>query len=222
MRLAPLAICVLLLATALPGAPRAEAWAAGGYSFSDERGGFRLLSASGSGTYGDPIVLVEELLGTGPAVLTVRRLPPEPDERGFIPAPPILSLAVIKIVINRSRRVWGGFDLELQEALSRPSPYGDGLSFDQMRSFDELAHSDRFATSREINEPYDRVRFAQGSVDPGAAARFNFYITDPTPVPEFYIVQEPRLLMARARPTARPPAHPVQLAQRPVAPGDFR
>lgn len=215
MRLALLAICALLLATALPGAARAEAWAAGGYSFSDERGGFRLLSASGGGTYGDPIVLVEEILGTGPAVLTVRRIPPEPNQQGTIPAPPILSLAVIKIVINRSSRVWGGFDLELQEALSQPSPYGDGLSFDQMRSFDEMARSDSFATSRQLSEPYDRVRFAQGSVDPGAAARFNFYITDPTPVPEFFIVQEPRLLMARTPPPGRLPARPVQLAGKP-------
>jgi hypothetical protein len=36
------------------------------------------------------------------------------------------------------------------------------------------------------------VRFQSGSVDPGAQVRFRFFITNPTPVPEFYLLQEPR------------------------------
>ena len=40
------------------------------------------------------------------------------------------------------------------------------------------------------------MRFELGSVDPGAQARFRFFITDPAPVKEFYLLQEPQLLMA--------------------------
>ncbi len=116
---------------------------------------------------------------------------------------PILYLAVIKIVLNGSRRVWGGFDLELQQELGSPSPYGDGLSFDQLGGFGARLHSDRFAANRQIYEPYDRVRFEIGSVDPGAQARFRFFITDPTPVEEFYLLQEPKLLMAGTEGGAR-------------------
>ena len=43
-----------------------------------------------------------------------------------------IHLAVIKIVINGTGHVWAGFDLELQETPNQPSPYGDGLSFDQL------------------------------------------------------------------------------------------
>jgi hypothetical protein len=204
MKPLPSAVC-LLLALGLASAPAlgpasawAKVWAAGGLTFSDELGGFRLISVSGRGSIEDPIVIVEELTGIDPAVLVIRGLQDPAREGDVIAGRPILYLAMIKIVLNRSRRVWGGFDLELQQELGTPSPYGDGLSFDQTGGFGARLHSDRFATNRQIFEPYDRVRFELGSVDPGAQARFRFFITDPTPVSEFYLLQEPRLLMARA------------------------
>ena len=193
---------VLALALAA-GAARAKDWTAGGLTFSDELGGFRLISVSGRGSIEDPIVIVEELTSVEPVVLVIRGSQDRGREGAVIPGRPILYLAVIKIVLNRSRRVWGGFDLELQQELGSPSPYGDGLSFDQMGGFGARLHSDRFATNRQIYEPYDRVRFELGSVDPGAQARFRFFITDPTPVPEFYLLQEPRLLMAGTEGGAR-------------------
>jgi hypothetical protein len=49
-------------------APAAE-WRTGGLTFSDELGGFRLLSASGVSTVENPIVIVEEIFGDGPATL---------------------------------------------------------------------------------------------------------------------------------------------------------
>ena len=202
MKPLPAAVCLLLaLGLALgAGEARAKVWTAGGLTFSDELGGFRLISVSGLGSIEDPIVIVEELTGIDPAVLVIRgqqdRAPSAATGGDVIAGRPILYLAVIKIVLNRSRRVWGGFDLELQQELGRPSPYGDGLSFDQMGGFGARLHSDRFAANRQIYEPYDRVRFELGSVDPDAQARFRFFITDPTPVEEFYLLQEPRLLMA--------------------------
>ncbi len=108
-----------------------------------------------------------------------------------------IHLAVIKIVINRTGRVWTGFDLELQEVPKQPSPYEDGLSFDQLGSFSgERFESDSFTNARRVSEPYDRVQYHGGAVDPGQAVRFNFYITDPTPKPEFFLLQEPQLLIA--------------------------
>ncbi|MDH3595958.1 MAG: hypothetical protein OEM93_14025 [Rhodospirillales bacterium] len=202
MKRLPIAVCLLLALgpTSGPGRAEAKVWAAGGLTFSDERGGFRLISVSGRGSIEDPIVIVEELTGVDPVVLVVRgardRAPGAGTDSRVMTGPPILYLAVIKIVLNRSRRVWGGFDLELQQELGKPSPYGDGLSFDQTGGFGAGLHSDRFAINRQLFEPYDRVRFQSGSVDPGAQVRFRFFITDPTPVQEFYLLQEPRLLMA--------------------------
>ncbi len=175
----------------------AEVFTAGGLFFSDELGGFRLISVTGSGSVSDPIVVVEEILETGPAVLTIRgqqmiSLEDAPD----MPAS-FVNLAVIKVVINGTKRVWTGFDLELQEELNQPSPYHDGLSFDQLGSFsNEPFVSDSFTLTRQMPEPYDRVHFYDGSVDPGSAVRFNLFITDPTPAPLFYLLQEPHLLIA--------------------------
>ena len=169
---------------------------AGGFVFSDDLGGFRLLSVSGSGVAEDPIVIVEEIIEAEPVVLRVNRVGGRPSP-GLSGGLGFLNLAVIKIVINASRRVWGGFDLELQQELSKPSGYGDGLSFDQLNTTREPFDSDRFALHRQLFEPYDRVRFQDGYVDPGDTVRFSFRITDPTPTAEFFLVQDPQLLMAR-------------------------
>ena len=185
----------LLVLTPAPAA--SEVWTAAGLTFSDELGGFRLISVSGSGTVSDPIVIVEEITDTAPAVLVVRGLQTRQGEASRLVVSSFTYLALVKVVKNLSRRVWIGFELELQEELRRPSPYDDGLSFDQMNAFRENpVRSDRFAYSRRISEPYDRVRFDEGTVEPGETARFHFNITDPTPAPEFYLLQEPRLLIS--------------------------
>jgi hypothetical protein len=181
-------------------APRAAAWTAGGFIFSDELGGFRLLSVSGRGTAGDPIVIVEEITELRPVTLIIRDARDEQPDDETIPQRSFLYLAMIKVVINGTKRVWAGFDLELQQEITQPSVYGDGLSFDQMGGFTESFQSDSFAISRQVYEPYDRVRFQEGSVDPGATVRLRFFVTDPTPVPEFYLLQDPQLLMARRWP----------------------
>lgn len=184
------AACLALLVAWSAGAPRAETLEAGGYAFSDELGGFRLLSASGAGTRGDPIVLVEEIDDIVPAVLVIRRLP-VPARR---PSGTLGALSLVKVVANRSGQIWVGFDLELQEEKDEPSVYGDGLSFDQIgRRPDDLS-SDRFARHRSRFEPYDRIGFEDGHVDPGDTVRFSLTITDPTPKTEFYLVQDPRFL----------------------------
>jgi hypothetical protein len=47
-----------------------------------------------------------------------------------------------------------------------------------------------------------RVEEAAAS-NPRAQARVRFFLTDPTPVEEFYLIQEPRLLMAGGPRVAR-------------------
>ncbi len=181
-----------------PAAATAATWEAAGLTFSDELGGFKLVSVSGSGSLADPIVIVEELATLEAAVLVIRGRQKRKQSERQVTIPTFINLAIIKIVINASGRVWTGFDLELQETYRRPSTYGDGLSFDQMRSFGETPPgSDVFAFTQQISEPYDRVSFGRGSVDPGSTVRFNFFITDPTPRGEFFLVQEPKLLLSR-------------------------
>ena len=68
-----LAASLLILVGLSPASPRAETWAAGSLTFSDELGGFKLLSVTGSGSFLDPIVIVEEIMDVGPAVLVIRR-----------------------------------------------------------------------------------------------------------------------------------------------------
>ena len=191
----------------------ATSFTVAGLEFSDELGGFRLISVSGTGTAADPIVIVEEITDVGPAILVIRGRQMARSADGKDYPTSFINLAVIKVAINATERVWTGYDLELQEILKTPSPYQDGLSFDQLRSFsDEPFQADAFANTRRLEEPYDRVRFHQGSVDPGSAVRFNLFITDPTPAPVFYLLQEPQLLVAGTPTIGR------QLAARPDAP----
>ncbi len=194
----------LACAALWPDSADAETFTAGGLSFSDELGGFRLISASGTGTIADPIVVVEEITQVGPAVLVVRGAQLVQHQNKLALPASFIYLAVTKIVINGTRRVWAGFDLELQERLKQPSRYEDGLSFDQLGSFaGEHFQSDVFVNARRESEPYDRVRFHGGAVDPGDAVRFNFYISDLTPKPEFFLLQEPQLLISGRPGSAR-------------------
>jgi hypothetical protein len=177
----------------------AEVLSAGGLTFSDERGGFRLIAASGTGTRSDPLILVEEFTQMGPAILVIRGFKTRGQDDPDRPIQTVSSgsLVITKVVLNGSRRVWTGFDLELREIVDTPSPYGDGLSFDQMGSFAPTFGSDRFQNLRKLTEPYDLLDFGQGSVDPGAQVRFSFVITDPTPRQEFFLIQEPKLLLSQ-------------------------
>lgn len=177
----------------------AAEWQAGGFSFSDELGGFEILSVSGSGTAADPIVIVERIDVVGSAVLVIRRQPQAGDD-GRMLTGAFVQFSLVTVVINGTSRNWVGFDLELQEELGQPSVYVDGLSFDQLKTFDDRVFtSDRFELFTDLTEPYDRIRFERGHVAPRETARFQVYITDVTPAAEFYLVQEPQLLVARHR-----------------------
>jgi hypothetical protein len=178
----------------LASATAAETWMAGGLSFSDEPGGVRLLAASGTGTRDDPIVLVEEIIGSGPAVLEIRN-----GRTGHLdvsPATGFLTLSVVKIIVNRGPWRWAGFDLELMSAPDQPSVYSDGLSFDQPQSMQRIARADRFLQTEQEDEPFDRIRFDGGQVGPTEYLRLDFDIVDVNGTATFYLVQRPVILLA--------------------------
>ncbi|MET4805553.1 hypothetical protein [Limibacillus sp. MBR-115] len=174
-----------------------ESFRAAGFTFSDERGGFNLLSVSGSGHKLDPLVIVEEITDFGPVLLVIRADSDTLDlHRGKSGMTSTLNLSVIKVVINRTERAWSAFDMELREEENTPSPYGDGLSFGQMAGSERKLESDSFNIWHQLDEPLDRISFIDGGVDSGAAAQFTFQITDPTLQPVFFLLQEPRWLIS--------------------------
>ena len=174
------------------GADEQKIWPAGAYSFSDELGGFRITAASGKGTSDDPIVLVEELNSATPVTLTIRTTRPiRPFDSSGDYASGILYMRIE--ALNNSGQAWLEFEFELQEILGRPCVFGDGLSFDQRSSNPTTIGSRNFAEFDRNFEPYDRLLFRDGKVDPLEAADFEFLITDYTPRWTFYLVQDPRI-----------------------------
>ncbi|WP_413776842.1 hypothetical protein [Mesorhizobium sp. AR07] len=165
---------------------------AGAYSFSDERGGFRITSASGTGTIADPIVVTEELNSADPVTLTIRAIRPiQPYGSSGDYATGFLPLKII--VLNNSDHAWIEFEFELQSILNQPSDDSDGLSFDQAQRQESMIRSNSFAEFSREFQPYDRLLFRKGKVDPLDTVSFSFLVTDFTPKEQFYLVEEPRL-----------------------------
>jgi hypothetical protein len=167
-------------------------WHAGAYSYSDEMGGFRILSVSGTGTRDDPVSIVQELDSATPIVLTIRAERPTK----MLGAGPEFASGMIYMriaAVNGSGVPWIAYEFELQETVGEPSTFGDGLSFDQRRreGSGELG-SDSFGHYSRDYEPYDRVRFTEGAIDPRAQGMFRLFITDFTPDPIFYLRQDPQ------------------------------
>jgi hypothetical protein len=187
-----------LAACLVSGDLGAETWTAGGLAFSDDPGGARLLRASGTGASDDPIVLIEEIVGPGPATLEIRN--GRTGHLNVSPAIGFLTLSVVKIIVNRGPWRWAGFDLELMTAPGQPSVYSDGLSFDQPRTFQRIARADRFHQTVQEDEPFDRIRFDGGQVDPAEYLRLDFDLVDVNGTAIFYLVQRPIILLARDLP----------------------
>lgn len=171
---------------------RPAQFVAGAYGFSDELGGFRILSASGTGTRDDPVVITEELYSASPVTLVIRTVQPLRlmGQSGYF-ASGTLHLRIR--VTNAGSQGWVEFGFELQEVKDRPSTFGDGLSFDQRQEDKEMISSDTFARFSRDFEPSDELLFGEGKVDVGETAGFAFVVTDFTPRWEFFLVQDPRI-----------------------------
>jgi len=181
----------LLAATAATAAD-ALSWSAGGYSFSDELGGFRIVAISGSGSKADPIVIEQEMLSASPVTMVIRAMT---KVRQFGPTG-VYATGMLHLrlkTLNNSGISWIQFEFELQEMLGRPSVHGDGLSFDQRRAAPDNRSSDLFRLHDTNFEPFDRLVFSDGHVDPLDIADFGFFITDFTPTTQFYLRQDPRI-----------------------------
>jgi hypothetical protein len=181
-----------------PSGDRSGVFEAGAYSFSDELGGFRVVSASGTGTKADPIVVAQELVSASPVILVIRT--PGQVFASRIPGNPSLGFIHLQMdVLNNSGQAWIEFEFELQEILGKASVFSDGLSFDQRRSASETISSDRFAEFSRDFEPYDRLLFQNGKVDPLDTVSFTFLVTDFTPRAQFYLVLDPRIPSSEPR-----------------------
>jgi hypothetical protein len=182
------ALLLLTLSLASAGPADDGRWYAGHYSFSEELGGFRILSVTGSGTRTDPIEINEELYSADPVTLVIRAAKPLGTSTLTGGA---FHLRVVSL--NKSGLGWIEFEFELQEIRGKPSDFSDGLSFDQINPSPDLISSDRFASFENRFESFDRLRFSGGHADPLEQTRFDFLVTDVTPVAEFYLVQDPHI-----------------------------
>jgi len=182
-------LLALIVAVSTTGAQN-RVWFSGPYSFSDELGGFIIHGVSGTGSKADPIVIDQEMESASAVTLVVRinvRLRPH-NGTGL---PQAIHLRLQSL--NNSGIAWTEYEFELQTRLGQPSVFGDGISFDQRRSDSEARSSDLFKVHDANFEPYDRLLFSDGSVDPLQTAGFSFFITDFTPRWIFYIKQDPRI-----------------------------
>jgi hypothetical protein len=198
---------VFLAAAALSlggGAAMAAPMTAAGITFSDELGGFTIISVSGSGSLADPFVVVEEVTGPQEAVLVISGFSSAFGNR--VGTHHLTGFALRKLVINRTADVWNLFELELRETLAHRSPYGDGLSFGQASMVGRPFTSSAFTLNNEIDEPYDSVAFRDGTVPPNEAVSFELIVTDTSPVSPFLLLQQPTRIVARFDDRARPPA----------------
>lgn len=187
-----LATAIVLSAASFAAAGDHEPWIAGPYSVSDELGGFTITSVSGTGVRDDPIVITQELTSSSPVTLVIRAVKPgttSDDPHEFANG----TLRVRLETLNNSGQGWTEFEFELQERKGQPSIFSDGLSFDQRRDDNKNIASDSFPRFSRNFEPYDRLRFTDGRIDPLKTGSFEFMITDFTPRSEFYVVQDPRI-----------------------------
>jgi hypothetical protein len=179
---------VLVVCAGAGGGAGAEPITLQGLTFSDELGGVRLERGWGSGSLDDPIMLVEEITGDGPAILIVRGMSHRFGNR--IRSHHEVGFALTKLVRNGTNQPWTLFNLELREFFDRASPFGDGLSFGQATDAGRPFRSDGFAANIETREPFDGVQFFDGVIDPGESVALSVVITDTTPRYEFYLLQK--------------------------------
>jgi hypothetical protein len=184
-----LALVFVLLTGALAAGPALGApMTVEGITFSDERGDFTILKVTGTGTLEDPFVVVEDVTGDAP-ILIIRGL-----NIGFgnrIGSQHIIGFAIAKIAINHTGGTWNQYRMELRTTPTEPSPYGDGLSFAQGYAQAPPVTSSGFRHAKVIDEPFDAIDFDDGQIKPGESVSFDFFITDMTPKPEIFLLQEP-------------------------------
>ena len=166
-------------------------WPAGLFSFSDETGGYEIISVTGLGSRQDPIVITQKLTSLKPSTMTIRNLARFFDSTATFNGWTSMHLQIV--TLNISAASWIGYRFELQEEPGKPSIYGDGLSFNQIGRNQRDFLSDRFIRHEVEHEPGDRLVFEDGWVNQREYVEFNLYVLDLSPVDVFYLVQVPQL-----------------------------
>ncbi|MEL6920603.1 MAG: hypothetical protein AAFO77_06200 [Pseudomonadota bacterium] len=147
---------------------------------------------SGLGTRGDPIVIYTDVRTDHPTRITIRASKPiNPFAHPKTHATGTLHFDIT--TRNLSGQPWVAAEFELQEVLRQPSVYGDGLSFDQRHEGQAAFGADVYRNFRLDFEPYDRLLFEDGVVDPKMAGRFKLLVTDLTPAPVFFLQFDPQV-----------------------------
>lgn len=190
-KLAAFLFCIFLTSFSVAHAQKPTQWIAGGYTFSDELGGFRILGVSGTGTREDPFIIKQIFDSAYSGTLTIRATPSfRPLKHSDLGARRG-TLYVQMETLNNTNLPWVGFGFELQEQLDITSTYSDGLSFDQLSRNREDVYSNRFLNFEDQFEPGDRLVYTDGVVNNQTTVTTRFVITDFTPVTIFYLLQDP-------------------------------
>ena len=179
-----------MILQAAAGAAFAEPVTVEGITFSDEKGNFRLVSVTGTGSTADPFVVKEEITGPNDPVLVIKGFTREFGNR--VGTQHTAAFAMVKIVVNKTGRAWQGFQVELREIENRPSTYEDGLSFGQASIVADQYVTSSLPQSQRLDEPEDSLGFGGESIPPGGEATFRFIISDMSPIYRFFLVQRPQ------------------------------
>jgi hypothetical protein len=191
MLLRPLAILAFLaLLTARVTGAAAEPITVEGITFSDELGNFRLVSVTGKGSIQDPFILREEITGPGDPILVIKDFSRDFGNR--VGTQHTAAFAMVKIVVNKTDKIWQGFQVELREIIEKPSTYEDGLSFGQGSDLADTYVQSSMPNSQRLDEPEDSLGFGGANIPPGGEATFRFIISDMSPIYRFYLIQRPQ------------------------------
>jgi hypothetical protein len=188
------AFLLVLLTAMLPSlgvrTAAADPITAQGITFSDELGSFRLVSVTGTGSLDDPFLVTEEITGPNDPILVVKDFTRDFGNR--VGTQHTAAFAMVKIVVNKTDKMWQGFQVELREIQNRPSTYEDGLSFGQASELADAYVKSSMPHSQRLDEPEDSLGFGGDDIPPGGRATFRFIVSDMSPVHRFYIVQRPQ------------------------------
>jgi hypothetical protein len=191
MLLRSLAILAFLIAlTARVTGALAEPITVEGITFSDELGNFRLVSVTGKGSIQDPFILREEITGPGDPILVIKDFSRDFGNR--VGTQHTAAFAMVKIVVNKTDKIWQGFQVELREIIEKPSTYEDGLSFGQGSDLADTYVQSSMPNSQRLDEPEDSLGFGGANIPPGGEATFRFIISDMSPIYRFYLIQRPQ------------------------------
>ncbi|MEM9277204.1 MAG: hypothetical protein AAGA76_01370 [Pseudomonadota bacterium] len=190
-KLAAFLVCIFLSLSNYAQAQNPQEWIAGRFTFSDELGGFRIINVSGTGTRDDPVIIRQVFDSAYSGTLVIRSAPTfRPRIHSDLGAPRG-TIYMHLVTTNNTNLPWVGFGFELQEKLDKASTYSDGLSFDQLSRRRDDIYSDRFLDFEDQFEPGDRLVYTNGIVNNRTTVATRFVITDFTPVPIFYLYQDP-------------------------------